>query len=144
MKRRLLPGERQELAEKLRGKSAFALRNEMAAALQSENLPERADLPSLNALNLIKSRNQCPEQNVFEALDALKDVHVNCIHKIGYDPFFVIYETPAQTEYYAKEKQRRRRIISIDATGPGLRSPTSNPKSIFLYNICAQGNFRLQ
>lgn len=128
-KRRLQPEQKEELKKQLRGKSAFALRNELAGAMQNENSPERADLPNLNTLHLIKSRDQCSEgRNAFEALDELKNVHVNSIHKIGYDPFFVIYETPTQTEYYAKERLKRRTIISVDASGPGVKSPTSNPK----------------
>lgn len=142
-KRRLQPKEKEKLKVLLRGKSAFALRNELAGAMQNENLPERADLPTLNALRLIKSRDQCFEKtNVFEALNELKNIHVNCIHKIGYDPFFVIYETPAQSECYAKERLNGRTVISVDATGPGVKSPTSNPKCIFLYVICVHGNFR--
>lgn len=128
----------------LRGKSAFALRNDLAKTLQNAGESERPDLPTLNALALIKGRYQCSEQrNAFEALDELKNVHVNCIHKIGYDPFFVIYETPAQSEYYAKERTNGRTIISVDATGPGVKSPTSNPKCIYLYVIMVYGNSRL-
>lgn len=143
-KRRLQPEQKEELKKQLRGKTAFALRNELAGTMQNENLPERPDLPNLNTLHLIKSRDQCSDgRNAFEALDELKNIHVNCIHKIGYDPFFVIYETPAQTEYYAKERIKRRTIISVDASGPGVKSPTSNPKCIFLYVIVAHGNSRL-
>lgn len=140
-KRRMLPNETKALAEKLRGRSAYALRNEMAASMQDENLPERADLPTSNTYRIIKCRDQFPdERNVFEALDPLKQIHVNCILKIGYEPFYVIYETPAQIAYYARERQMGRTIISIDATGPGLTSPTSNPKYIFLYIIGVHGN----
>lgn len=68
---------------------------------------------------------------------------MNCIHKIGYDPFFVIYEAPTQSEYYAKERVNGRTIISVDATGPGVKSPTSNPKCIFLYAISVHGKSQL-
>lgn len=143
-KRRLQWEEKEKLTEMLRGKSALALRNELARTMQNEKLTERADIPTLNAMNLYKSRDQCfIGLNVFEALDELKNVHVNCIHKIGYDPFFVIYETPAQSEYYAKERVNGRSIISVDATGPGVKSPTSNPKCIYLYIVCVHGNYRL-
>lgn len=139
-KRRVLPNETKALAENLRGKSAYAFRNEMAATMQDENLPERADLPTMNTYRIIKCRDQYPEErNVFDALNTLKQIHVNCIHKIGYDPFYVMYESPAQTAYYAKERQRGRTIISIDATGPGVISPTSNPKCIFLYLLGVHG-----
>lgn len=140
----MLPNEKEKLRGMLHGKSAYALRNELAASMQDENYPERADLATLNALSLIKSRDLCSEQqNAFEALDEMERMHVNCIHKIGYDPFFVIYETPAQSEYYAKERLNGRTIISVDATGPGLRSPNSNPKCIYLYIVMLHGHYRL-
>lgn len=116
----------------------------MARTMQDEKLPERADIPTINAMNLIKSRDQCfTGLNVFEALDGLKNIHLNCIHKIGYDPFFVIYETPAQSEYYAKDKVKGRSIISVDATGPGIKSPTSNTQHIGLYIVSVHGNYRI-
>lgn len=143
-KRRLLPDEIEELKENLRGKSALALRNAMAASMQDKNLPERPDIPTLNSMHLIKSRDQCSAGlNAFEELDELKNIHVNSIHKIGYDPFFVIYETPAQSEYYAKDRLKGRTVVSIDATGPGVKSPTSNPKCIYLYAIVLQGNSQM-
>lgn len=139
-KRRLIPDEKEEWKKNLRGKSALELRNAMAASVQNQDLPERPDIPTLNAMHLMKSRDQCSAGlNAFEALDELKNIHVNSIHKIGYDPFFVIYETPAQSEYYAKDRLKRRTVVSIDATGPGVKSPTSNPKCIYLYAIVLQG-----
>lgn len=141
-KRRIQISQKEKLIKGLRIKSAFALRNELAAKMQDEQCPERPDLPTLNSLRLMKSRDQCPgSRNPYEALDELKNIHVNCIHKIGYDPFFAIYDTPAQSEYHLKETRKQdRSIISVDATGPGLKSPNSNPKCIFLYIICVKGN----
>lgn len=141
LKRRMRLEEKERLQNMLRGKSAFAVKNDLSALTQDKNLPERADIPTMNALRLIKSRDQCPDnENVFDSLDNMRGVHVDCIHKIGYDPFWVIYETPTQTEYYAKEHSRKRSIISLDATGVGVKSPTSNPKCIYLYVIVVHGN----
>lgn len=141
LKRRLLPRDKEVLREKLCGKSAFAVRNELAALLQDKNLPERPDIPTSNAMRLIRSRDRCGDvRNQFDALSELKNIHIDTIHKIGYDPFYAIFDTPAQSEYYARERLRGRAIISVDASGVGVSSPTSNPKCIFMYIICVHGN----
>lgn len=143
LKKRRIKGEAKDnILEILSDKSAFQARNELARKMQDPNLPERPDIPSSNTMRVMKHHQQISQgSNAFEALDILKNVHVNCIHKIGYDPFFVFYETPSQSEYYAKERLKSRSIISIDATGVGVKSPTSNPKCIFLYNIVMHGNY---
>lgn len=120
-KRRLLPNETKELAEILRGRSAFELNNEMAASMQDENFPERADLPSLNAYRVIKYRSQYPEEkDAFKALDSLKEIHVNCIHKIGYDPFYVIYELLRKSHTMPKKDKEEGQLFQSTQLGLDL------------------------
>lgn len=142
IKRRVLPEIKSELVDKLQQKSAYALRSELADRTMKESCSEPAHLPSLNALRIIKSRSQCPieQQNPVIALHELKSIFINCIQDIGYDPFFVFYATDTQKAWYKEETSNKRAVVSIDASGIGVQSPTDNKKYILLYVICAHGN----
>lgn len=143
-KRRLLADEKEELKQILRGKSAYAVRSQLANAMVVEGLPVPAHMPSLNTIRKIKSADQCPEkQDAIEGLNDLNSVYIDCIQNIGYIPFYVFYATPSQHAWLLKEIAASERLIfSIDATGVGLNSPTTYQKYIFLYVIGAQGNSR--
>lgn len=144
-KRRLLPAEKDDLKRLLRGKSAYAARSQLADAIVVDGLPVPAHMPTLNTLRKAKSSDQCPEnRDVFDGLHDLFSIHVDCVQNIGNTPFYVFYTSPSQIEWYAKEKSANKRsIISIDATGVGMKSPTTFKKYIFLYVICAHGESRL-
>lgn len=141
-KRRILPNERVDLAEKLKQGTAYVLKSELAdEILKSEQLTA-SHLPNLNQLRLIKSRSACPEpgKNAIVSLYESKKIYVDCIQKIDYSPFTVYYSAPGQRAYYKKETEyHRKAIISLDATGLGLKSPTNDNKYILLYIICVQG-----
>lgn len=139
-KRWLLPDERDELKNRLRGESAYAVRSQLASEILVKGYPEPSHFLSLNTIRKIKSSDQCPEnKNCIDALHELMDIHVNCIQNIGYIPFYVFFATLAQMELYARLSSRKRSIIFIDATGVGLKSPTNYNKYIVLYVICVQG-----
>lgn len=144
LKRRLLPNERIALAEKLKHKSAYALISELADENVKDGEVVPAHIPNKNQLRLIKSRMQCSEvTNPVIALHEMQKVHINCIQQIGYVPFLVYYSTPSQRAFYKKEVEyHRKSIISVDATGVGVISPTEDGKAVFLYVVCVQGNFQ--
>lgn len=140
MKRKLPPKEREVLAGKLKHQTAYALRSELAdeAMTEEDFLPPH--IPTMNALNKIKADNQCPEEkNAVVALYEARNVFVDCIQAIHLYPFAVYYSTPAQTAWYKKEFDRKRSIVSVDASGVGVKSPTDYPKCILLYIVCAKG-----
>lgn len=140
MKRRILPHERKEMEEHLKQKTAYALRGELADGAMTDGDCIPSHIPNLNTLRVIKSKNQCPQQsNAALALYEARNIYVNCIQAIHIYPFAVFYSTPAQVAWYKKEFERKRSIISIDASGVGLRSPTDDNKYIFLYVLCANG-----
>lgn len=146
LKRRILPNERVELEKKLKEKTAFSVRSELADATVQGHKSIAAHVPNLNTLSTIRSRSQCPEagKNAIISLYDMRKSHVNCIHKIDYFPFTVYYSSPAQRAYYKKETEYHRdAIISVDASGVGLRSPTDYDAYTLLYVICVQGEHPL-
>lgn len=142
IKRRIDLKKKMDLICKLKQSSAYSVESELADAAMSNNCPMPAHVPSKNALRIIKSRSQCPsDHNAILAIENLRNVYPNCIQNSGSNPFFVFYSTDLQKAWYKSEAGRKRLVISIDASGIGVRSPTSNTKYIFLYVICAHGNF---
>lgn len=142
LKRRVLPCEREDLEKKLDQKTAYIVRSELADAASQDGKIIAPHIPNLNTLTKIRSRNQCPKtkSNAIISLYDMRKEHVNCIHRIDYFPFTVYYSSPAQKAYYKKEAEYHRdAIISVDASGVGLRSPTDNDAYILLYVICVQG-----
>lgn len=140
--RKILSGEKEILLKKLEGKSAYALRSELADEVLTEEHCNPGRVPTLNALRVMKSRNQTfgNDQNAVLRLYELQNVHINCIQKIDLFPFAVHYSTPSQQSWYKNEfSGKKRSTISIDASGFGLTSPTGFKKYIFLYIICAHG-----
>lgn len=142
LKRRVLPTDKKILLDKLKGRSAYAVRSELADDALTEESCIAAHIPSLNALRVLKCKDQCPgdEQNAVLSLYELRAKHLNCIQRIDLHPFATQFSTPAQQSWYKKEFAKRdRSIISIDATGVGLDPPLKLKKCIYLYIICAQG-----
>lgn len=138
----MLPSEKLKMAGKLQQKTAYALQSEIANEILTDEHCVAAHLPSLNALRLINSRRQCPENepNAVVSLYELRKIHIDCIQKIDYFPFGVSYSTPSQRAWYKKEfGYKKRSTISVDASGVGIRSPTEFRKCIYLYIITAQG-----
>lgn len=143
LKRKVLPTERKALVEKLKQKTAYALQSELADEAMREGDCVPPHLPSANALRILNCRSQCPEikQNAVIALYELQKIYVGCIQRLDFIPFAAFYSTPSQRAWYKNEYHYKRSIISIDATGLGLESPTDFNKCIYLYSICAQGEY---
>lgn len=143
-KRRTLPDEKKVLVENLKSKSAYALRNELADQAMSADDPDPSHVPTAGALRVMRSKAQCQSSgNTILALHELKKRFVNCIQNIALDPFYAFFSSETQRRWYKLETEynKRRAVISIDATGLGLRPPMDNKKYIFLYVICAHGTF---
>lgn len=142
MKRRILPNERVVLEKELKQKSAYALRSEIAESTLKGDKLIAAHVPNLNQLRVIACKSECAAngENAIVSLYELRKIHVNCIQKIDYFPFTVYYATPGQSAYYKKETEYHRdAIISVDASGVNLKSPTDHNAYIFLYVVCVQG-----
>lgn len=141
IKRRNLPGDKQELLEKLKGKSAYAVQSELAKELLIEEHGSSAQVPTLNAMRVIKCKSHCPneKQNAVNALYELRNVHLNSIQRIELYPFATHYSTPSQKSWYRNEFRKNRSTISIDASGVGIESPTDYKKYTLLYVGTAHG-----
>lgn len=119
-KRRVLNTEMSQLQAKLDGKSVKRVRAGVANDLMGFGDPDPPVLANASAMRKAKSRIDCPETDPFTAMKFLQIKYPKTIHSIGYDPFFVIYNTPFQQALYKGEVMRTKRItISIDSTGLG-------------------------
>lgn len=144
--RRIPHEQKPKLLEKLKGQSAYSVRNQVADEILTEEHCDPNKIPTYNAYRVMKSKNQAPatEQNAVLSIYDLQKVHMNCIQRIDLHPFATHYSLPSQISWYKNEfRGKKRSTISIDATGPGLVSPTDFKKYIFLYAICAHGKLFL-
>lgn len=140
--RRILRDQKAQLIENLKGQSAYAVRNQLAEELLTEEHCNPGEIPTLNALRVLKSRSQTPanKQNAVISLYDLRNIHLNSIQRIELYPFAAQYSLPSQISWYKNEfRGKKRSTISLDASGFGLVSPTDLKKYIFLYVICAHG-----
>lgn len=142
-KRRVTNYEREKIAEMLKGNSAYAVHSVLANKLMKESDPEPAHLPKPGSLRKVKFDSEpVHEKNPTVALQDLKRRFQETIQHIGLDPFYVMYCTPLQKKWYQTEFKKKRCVVSIDATGLGLRKlNTVENKYIFLYMISAKGRF---
>lgn len=141
---RIEPERKKEITRKLQGRSAYAVRSELADEIITNENDNAGRVPSLNALRLVKFKSQtnADEQNAVLSLNDLRLKHLNCIQRIDLYPFATQYSTPAQVSWYKNEfKGKKRSTVSVDATGVGLISPTNLKTYILLYAICAHGKY---
>jgi hypothetical protein len=145
-KRRLLQGESKEMEDLLEKHSAFELRSKLADKHMQMDDVEPPHLISANAMRKIKQRkNQSPHKCPVKAIESIKKNEFrNSIQNIGYDPFYVFYTTELQKMWYHSEFSNKRCVISIDATGLGLKKLGNvDEKYMFLYAICGHGKKKL-
>lgn len=132
----------QKVLSDLTNRSALSVRIEKADEDMLINDREPPHLPSSNALRITKYRQDETNKGHFcdtaSRLLSLMEKYPDCIKAIGLIPFHMFYESPSQTAWYQCEFDHRGAIICIDATGLGLRIPTSG-RYIFLYSIVAIG-----
>lgn len=143
---KIAPEQKKEIEKKLRGRSAYAVRSELADEILTDGNSNPGLVPTSNALRVLRCKSQtiADKQNAILSLYDLRSKHLNCIQRIDLYPFATQYSTPAQVSWYKNEfGGKKRSIVSIDATGVGLVSPTDLKKYIYLYVICAHGKYIL-
>lgn len=143
---KIAPEQKAEIERKLQGRSAYAVRSELADEILTDGNSNPGLVPTSNALRVLKCKSQtiAHKQTAVLSLYDLRSKHLNCIQKIDLYPFAAQYSTPAQVSWYKNEfRGKKRSTVSIDATGVGLVSPTDLKKYIFLYVICAHGKYFL-
>lgn len=119
-KRRILHVDQPEYIKMLDGKSAHRVYAQLLDKLMSDGDPEPSVAPGPNQLRLTKANAEgLRTVNTFESLSNLQRDNPKAIHSIGYDPFFIIYNTHLQIEYFIGEILRGKTSISADATGLG-------------------------
>jgi hypothetical protein len=141
-KRRLLPSETREISEMLKGTSAFDVRCKLADELMSKDDTEPPHLVRSNAIKKIKyKQTKSLHKDPVRALLVMKDKNFrNEVTHIGLSPFYVFYGKQLQRMWHNSEFKRKKFIISIDATGLGLRKLGQvEEKYMFLYVICSHG-----
>jgi len=105
--------------------------------------PEPAIIPSGNSLRLLKSRQISANRRHEDTLTCLslmkkEDDFVDIIHDIGYDPFFVQYNSAEQINIYRSYccTTKCPKLV-IDATGSLVKSLKKlyldKTKNLFLY-----------
>lgn len=141
---KISPEDKGDILEKLKGKSAYAIHNELAADILEDENSNPGSVPTKNALRVMHCKEQISgrNQNAVVSMNNLRFKHFDCIQRIDFYPFATQYSTPAQRAFYQNEfKGNKRSVISIDATGLSLTSPTDLKRYIFLYVICAHGTY---
>lgn len=137
-------------ANLVRNSSAHLVHINEANLIMEKGDPVPAHLPSENALRLIKCRDEntsTSTSNRFskDALWALVELkcesYPDVIREISIYPFCVRYALPMQEEAYNLATKRKRSVVSLDATGTGLRTfrflPVTTKKKmpVFLYTM---------
>lgn len=141
-KRRLLQGESKQIEDLMEKHTAFELRSKLADEHIEVGDEEPPYLISANAMRKIKQRkNQSTQKCPVKAIELMKQKEFrNSIQNIGYDPFFAFYSSELQKMWYHSEFSNKRCVVSIDATGLGLKKLGNvDEKYMFLYVICGQG-----
>lgn len=132
-----------KVVDKLKDKSAYVVRTELADKKMEVGDSEPPQLPSNNALRIIKHnenvKNLPKEQksNAASRIMSLEEEFPDCIKKVGMKPFFVMYSTPMQEAWYEVESRVEDPVIIFDASGFGLLS--SEKKAILMYQMMAAG-----
>lgn len=141
-KRRLLPSETKDIAEMLKGSSTFEVRAQLADKLMNENDPEPPHLVRSNAIKKIKyKQTKSVHKDPVQALQIMKEKNFREeVNHIGLSPFYAFYGKKLQRMWHNSEFMRKKCIISIDATGLGLKKLGQvDEKYMFLYVICSHG-----
>lgn len=124
--------------------TANEFRKEQARLRMNFNDKEPSDLPSSNALRVLKSRVMAENRSFkdpISSIHAMKYANTdgNAIRAIGLDPFYVLYWLPTQIYVFREYAKNQESKISIDATGgvvKKIKRPQGGKSSvIFLYEV---------
>lgn len=117
-----------------------------ARKLMKQGDPIPSILPTKNALRIIKCRDTTEHgRTTTDVISALVELKFNStpsvIGDISIHPFFVSYQLPIQKEFYKFATNRKRSVVSIDATGFSMYTSSFLPTNqkhkmpIFLYTV---------
>lgn len=136
-------------AEKLENASAHLVHINEANKMMKKGDPVPSHLPTGNALRLIKNRagsintnSPFPKDALWSLIELKVITHPTVIREISIYPFCVKYSLPMQKEFYDLATKRKRSVLSLDATGMGLRTASFLPQPrterkmpVFLYTL---------
>lgn len=134
-----------DVMKMMEGNSAFAVQSKLADQTMNVGDSVPALVPNLSALRQLKARQM--ETKNKEPIYALKILKCGKfrgdIQEIGFDPFYVMFCTQLQSQWYNAEFNKKcPAILAIDATGIGLRKLDScDRKSTLLYTLTARGKY---
>lgn len=134
-KRRTLPVEKKALEEKLKYRTASAVRNELLdAAMDVPGWPKPAHVLGLNATRITKCRENCDGRSSGGAIQSLydmKDRFVNSIQNIGLDPFHVFLKQ------YPKEHGIRKKQRELEQQSRSMRQVPDCSRRTRTIRICS-------
>lgn len=147
--------EKSKLIELLKFEAAMTVHATLANDYIASDHIYPAHLPSTEVLRKIKSRakqcdSQIRDQNAIVSIQKMKHepAYSEIIHRIGADPFFVIWSVPLQKECIQDDLKHHSGIFAIDATGISIQPPihssisetTGKYKRAYMYLITFQGS----
>lgn len=131
----------------LKNNSAHLVHINEINKLMKKGEPEPAHIPTTNALNIMKCRSgststSFPKDGLWSLVELKCMFGADIIGDISIFPFVVHYALPMQREFFKMAIKHKRSIISLDATGMGIRTSNFLPKEcapekmpVFLYTI---------
>lgn len=146
-KRRIIGKKRDEFSNKLiqQNMSASYIQKIEAKKLMNYGDPEPSNLPTMNALRVLKYQNRQKDKLHKDPIMSLAQLKGSApfntiLHDIGYDRFFLHYWTATEINTYRLySKQNKLPRISIDATGGIIKKLNlisgRETSPIFLYEI---------
>lgn len=142
----------------LKDKTAIVARTDLKNEFVDQYDPDCPILPSNESLRQISYRENRKnytarnENSVLAICEMMREPqYLNCIDDVAIYPFSVMYGTPTQEAYVHSEiGGRKRKVISLDATGISVRLPpqcfisqrTGKMKYVFYYSITYHGSER--
>lgn len=147
-KRKLCHTERERygaLMTKEKHSASRVKKSEAAILMKPGDVSEPSDLPTLNALRIIKHRSQTAEHldpdPIISIIKMMQNQPYKCFFQnVGYEPFFLHYWSAAQTNAYRTyTRQTKVPCVSIDATVSLIRRinllSDRRTRAIFLYQV---------
>lgn len=132
-----------DIVKMMQGNSAFAVQSKLADKAMEVGDCVPALVPNTSALRQLKARQlETQDRDPIYALRKLKRGKFRGdIQEIGLDPFYVMFCTQLQSQWYNAEFNKKcPAILAIDATGIGLRKLDSCQRApTLLYAITAKG-----
>lgn len=110
----------------LNTQSAHAVRVSLVNTFHPDNEEMKSNpfVPSLNALRLLKHKENKIETDSMDTLLEWKDTkYQKVILAVAHSPFYLIYRTVLQESWYVAQSKRNAMRISIDATGRIVKPP---------------------